>query len=96
MKLRDHPRVKNWPPVWTQTAHGSTKTVRGEFGVLQYVHANPELSGKCYLVVDYEGETYVGTLIFESHAFCEQFIHLLRSQMNRSIKEIGDLEIPPQ
>jgi hypothetical protein len=45
------------------------------------------------LVIDYEGETYVGALIFESHAFCQQVTDLLWSQMNRSIKEIGDLDL---
>jgi hypothetical protein len=42
--LRDHPimsyrGVPNWPPVWTQTRSDGVKKLRGELGVLIYVHA---------------------------------------------------------
>ena len=98
MQLRDHPLMSyrgmsNWPPVWTRTRNNDVKTVRGEIGVLTYVYSNPQLSSRCFLVIDYEGETYVGALIFESHAFCQQVTDLLWSHMNRSIKEIGDLDL---
>ena len=97
LKLRDNPLMKyhglpNWPPVWTRTKRDSVKTVRGEVGVLNYVHANFRISGKCYLVMDYEGETYVGTLIFESHAFCKQVCELLNHHLKWSIQAIGDLD----
>jgi hypothetical protein len=98
MKLRDHPLMsyrglKNWPPTWSRARSNVVKTVRGEVGVLAYVHSNPKVSGKCYLVMDYDGETYVGTLIFENHAFCKQVGNLLNLHLKRSIKDIGDLDL---
>lgn len=51
------------------------------------------MSGRCFLVIDYEGEAYVGALIFESHAFCDEITHLLWAQLNRSIIEIGNLNL---
>ena len=44
VKLRDHPLmsyrgIPNWPPVWTQMRIGGVKIVKGEVGVLIYVHA---------------------------------------------------------
>ncbi len=86
--------MKNWPPVWTQTRKDSTKTVRGEIGVLQYVYSNPRPSSTCYLVIDYEGDAYIGALVFESRAFCKQVVQLLNAHLKRSINEISDLEIP--
>ncbi len=53
----------------------------------------PQISGQCYLVIDYEGETYVGAMTFESHAFCKIFVDQLILHLKRSIKEIADLEI---
>jgi hypothetical protein len=98
MQLRDHPLMsyhcsKNWPPVWTRARGNVVKTVAGEVGVLSYVHSNDGLASRCYLVMDHEGETYVGTLLFDDHAFCEQMINLLRLCVNRSIKDIGDLDL---
>ena len=85
--------LKNWPPAWAQATKDRATTVAGEVGVLQYVHSNPQVSGKCYLIMDYDGETYVGTLVFESHAFCKQMGDLLKRHLKKPIKEIGDLEL---
>jgi hypothetical protein len=98
MTLRDHPLMsyrglRNWPPVWTQTRDDNVKTVKGEIGVLTYVYSNPRMSSRCFLVIDYEGDPYVGALIFESHTFCDQITHLLWGQINRSIREIGNLNL---
>jgi hypothetical protein len=98
MQLRDHPLMsyrhsKNWPPVWTRARGDVVKTVAGEVGVLSFVHSNERLASRCYLVMDHEGETYVGTLLFDDHAFCEQVTNLLRLYVNRSIKDIGDLDL---
>lgn len=84
--------VPNWPPVWTQTRKDNAKIVTGEVGVLDYVHANFRISGKCYLVIEHEGQRYVGTLIFESHTFCAQVCELLSHHLKKPIKEIGDLD----
>ena len=98
LAFRDHPLmnrngVPSWPPIWTQTKRDSIKSVLGEVGILIYVYSNPPLSRKCFWVIEHEKEPYVGTLIFDDHAFCKQLSDLLRLNLNRSIKDIGDLDL---
>jgi len=100
MNLRDHPlmiyrSVRNWPPTWTVLVSriGSVKTVKGEVGVLRFVHSNYITSNKLFLVIEYQSETYVGCLMFRDHSFCTQISHLLRDHIGRSIKDIGELDV---
>jgi hypothetical protein len=98
MELRHHPfmsryGVANWPPIWTQARKECNKTVRGEVGVLRYVHVNTKISHKCYLVIEFNREHYVGSLIFDDVTFCWQISSLLQGQVGRAISEIGDLEV---
>ena len=87
-------RVGNWPPVWTKgTTRQNTQMIRGEVGILRYVQAYGQSSKKCYLVIEYTGEHYVGTLLFNDVKFRCQITELLRQHIGRSIKEIGDLEV---
>ncbi len=86
--------VRNWPPVWTYTANDHTiKTVRGEVGTLAYVHSNALASSRCFIVIDYEGEMYVGSLLFDSQTFCKQVGDILKIHLKWSIKDIGDLDL---
>ncbi len=84
---------KNWPPTWTNARNNDVKTIKGEIGVLVYVHSHAELSTRMYLVMDHDGKTYVGTLIFENNTFCKQIGNLLRLHLKRPIKDIGDLDL---
>ena len=100
MKLRDHPLMsyrgmRNWPPVWTHARNddGVKRTLMGEVGVLKHVLSNSEMSKKCYLVIDFEGERYVGTLLCDDHAFSLQIPRVLEIYAGHSIKEIGDLDV---
>jgi hypothetical protein len=97
MQLRDHPLmsyrgIPNWPPVWTQMRIGGVKIVKGEVGVLIYVHAGGA-SNTCYLVIEHENENYTGSLIFDDGPFCRQLVDLLQQYRGRSVKEIGDLQV---
>jgi hypothetical protein len=94
-RLRRHPllnylRVKNWPPVWTRGSEGILKTVKGEVGVLKEVYYE---SNKCFLVIDYQSESYTGCINSPTKSFCTQLTHFLREHIGRSIEEIGDLEV---
>jgi hypothetical protein len=97
--LRDHPLmrrgpVSNWPPFWTQWSEGGGMTMlKGEIGVVRYVHLTTQDSKRCHLVIEYNGQHYVGTLLFDDSAFCSQICALLQQQLGRSIKDIGDLEV---
>jgi hypothetical protein len=98
MKLRDHPLLRyrgipSWPPVWTQKRADTVRTLRGEVGTLQYVHARPDLSSQCFLVIDYEGESYVGCLLMENNGAARTLARIFTSNLKRSIKDIGDLEV---
>jgi len=98
VKLRDDPRmcyqrVHNWPPIWIQDTKQGAKTLKGEVGVLTYVYSNTRVSNKCYLVIEYEHENYIGSLIFDDHPFCTQVALVLQSQVGRPIEEIGNLEL---
>jgi len=65
----------------------------GEIGVLKYVHSNSLMSNKCFLIIDFEAQVYIGSLLFKDHAFCGQISNLLREHVGRPIKEIGDLDV---
>jgi hypothetical protein len=97
-RLRHHPllnyrRVKNWPPVWTRGTEGIVKTVRGEVGVLKEVYYDAGKSNKCFLVIDYQLQSYTGCINSPIKSFCTQLTHLLREHIGRSIEEIGDLHV---
>jgi hypothetical protein len=94
-RLRHHPllnyrRVKNWPPVWTRGSEGILKTVKGEVGVLKEVYYE---SNKCFLVIDYQSESYTGCINSPTNSFCTQLTYLLREHIGRSIEEISDLNV---
>jgi hypothetical protein len=79
--------------VWTQVKNDQTKTVKGEVGTLKYVHALTKLSDKCFLVIEYANEKYVGCLIFDDKTFCAQVCVLLQRNLGRAISDIGDLDL---
>ena len=47
---------KNWPPTWTNARNNDVKTIKGEIGVLVYVHSHAELSTRMYLVMTMTGK----------------------------------------
>jgi hypothetical protein len=65
----------------------------GEVGVLKLVHSNSLMPNKCFLVIDFAEEAYIGSLIFKDHAFCGQISNLLRDHVGHPIKEIGDMDV---
>jgi hypothetical protein len=97
-RLRDHPllkygRVKNWPPVWTRGTKGIVKTVKGHVGVLKEVYYDAGPSNKCFLVIDYQRQSYMGCITCPTRSFCTQLTHFLRDHIGRSIADIGNLDV---
>jgi hypothetical protein len=97
MLLRDHPLmsyrgVKNWPPTWSSRKRPG-ESLRGEIGTLTFVLANPEFSDRAFLVIEYQGQSYVGSLLFDDHDFCRQMTALLKLQLKRPITEIGSIDL---
>jgi len=96
--LREHPqmqyrRVRNWPPVWTQQGTGRNKTLVGELGVLRQVNGDSRSATRCFLVIEHEGERYIGALLFDDHIFCWLVLQVLKSHIGWSIKALGDLDL---
>ena len=98
VELRNHPlmaygELRSWPPVWTQNTRGGVKTLTGEIGVLTYVYMRHRPATKCFLVIDHQNETFVGTLLFDDQAFGVKVCDLLRGLVGRPVKDIGDLDV---
>ena len=99
VKLRDHPfmthhSAHNWPPTWVHVSGSRQKNVVGEIGTLRNAamsHVVPQTT--CYLSMEFEGECYMGALLFDDAAFCWEIFVLLRQQIGRPIKEIGDFDV---
>ena len=63
--LRDHTLICNWPPVWNNfTGSHLTEGVRREVGVLKEIRFNGVVPNQCFLLIEHEGEFYMGALIF--------------------------------
>jgi len=82
--------VKNWPPIWTNS--GKTDEI-GEIGILRQVNGDSQLCSRCFLVIEHEGQRYVGALLFSDVMFCSSIREILKNYIGRSIKEIGDLDL---
>jgi hypothetical protein len=99
MLFRDHPLMtfkgaRSWPPVWIWTGGAKNKRPRGEVGILQAVlPSNIEPADRCFLYIEYDGSTYIGSLLMEDHAFCRQVMRLLRRHCDCPIAEIGSLDL---
>ena len=66
LKLREHPLLshrgqKSWPPKWTWIDGAKNKNPKGEIGLLKEVKVS-KTANRCFLVVDHQQSTYMGTL----------------------------------
>jgi hypothetical protein len=98
MELRNHPLMTryglpNWPPVWAPADPRDGKSsLRGEIGRLKYVLCRAS-ENTCFLITMHNGGAYIGSLLFDDRAFCEQIGRILETCTGRTIKEIGDLDL---
>jgi hypothetical protein len=97
MLLRDHPLMSyrgapNWPPAWTWTSGLENKNAHGEVGILREVAPSNVLPG-CFLYMDHEGSSYIACLLFDDQAFSREIVKLLQAYCNRSIADIGSLDL---
>ncbi|HEX5023524.1 MAG TPA: hypothetical protein VFX54_22840 [Candidatus Binatia bacterium] len=95
MKLRNHPLMRyealaNWPPVWSRS--GVDGRV-GEIGILRQVNGEDGFCTRCFLVIEHDGQRYVGALLFDDAMFCHFITKFLQSYIGLAIKDIGDLDI---
>ena len=97
MKLRDHPLlshngVKSWPPTWTRIDGPAKKKLKGEIGILKEVKVS-KTANRCFLVIDHEGSTYMGTLLINDFTFFVRLSKLLRDHCGKALREIGNLDL---
>jgi hypothetical protein len=81
----------NWPPPWFGSTD-STKMLSGEIGVLKHVVKDVSVEKRCFLMIEHDGESYVGALKFDDPAFCVLVSRLFERYIGHTIKEIGDLD----
>ena len=99
MQLRDHSALirksgyPSWPPKWTTTHHDKDDKTIGEVGTLESVMMSNLIDNKIFLFMHCEGLRYMGFMGFDDLSFCDQIYKLIKSQVSRSIKEIGDLDL---
>ena len=97
MKLRDHAgmtyqKIPIWPPVWTER-YGSGDVLVGEHGILKSC-AVTDLTNQLYVFMTHRGKPYVARLLFDNSEFCAVIAMVLRENRGRTLREIGDLELP--
>jgi hypothetical protein len=69
---------------------------KGEIGTLRELRLPPiqlRPLDRVFLVIEFEGSFYMGSLLFEDPTFCLQVERLLRAHCGRSIESIGSLDV---
>jgi len=97
LKLREHPLLSHcagasWPPTWTWIDGPEKKKPKGEIGILIEVKVS-KIANRCFLVIDHEGSTYMGTLLINDFTFFVRLSKLLRDHCGKALREIGNLDL---
>lgn len=100
LKLRDHPLMARkggfitWPPRWTTADRDRDDKPTGEVGMLEDVMMSTAVDeNKIFLFIEFRGFRYMGSLFIDNPPFHSEMFRLLKSNVGRSIKEIGDLDV---
>ena len=99
MLLRGHPLFRyhgmhSWPPTWTWIAGLDNKHPKGEVGILRRVQKSKvQPADRCFLYIDFDDSSYIGCLLCADHAFCTQMVRILEANLNKTIRQIGSLDI---
>ena len=99
MNFRDHPLMaykscmKTWPPLWSSVGGDKKDWPKGEVGTLQQAWLHDELDTCLFLFIEYNGHHYTGSMYFDDIGFCYEIDRVLKSNLGRPLKEIGDLEL---
>ena len=99
MQLRDHPLmtyhgIRNWPPAWTWRGGEDNKRPRGEIGTLRDVFISQiEPRTRLFLIMEHEGNEYIGCVMFNDGTFCGQIYELLKNYHGRRIADLGSLDV---
>jgi hypothetical protein len=83
----------SWPPKWTTTHLDKDDKPIGEVGSLEDVMMSDLIDNKVFMFMQYQGLRYMGFMGFDDPIFCSQICTLLKANIGRSLKEIGDLDL---
>jgi hypothetical protein len=99
MKLRDHPDISyrgfpTWPPMWVWRGGNKYTHAVGEVGVLkQVIHPNAHPSDRCVLIMEHDGQEYMGTVLFDDSVFCGEIYRVLVEHLGRPIQQLGEIDL---
>jgi hypothetical protein len=74
-------------------AKGKTRPC-GEIGVLSEIRHYSSRPGRVYLVIEHEGEPYIGCLLIDDASFSDKLVKRLRYACGMAIHSVGSLDIP--
>src|SRR5215467_903953 len=98
MKLRDYPLlsyrgVSSWPPTWVGWNSKQLDQSKAETAVLKDVTLSTTAL-RCYVMIEHEGDEYLGALLFEDHNSCLRIYHLLLSHRGEVIRKVSEIDVP--
>ena len=93
MKLRDHPLLRQWPPVWVSLDNEDERILGSEDGVLTEVREAISRSDGIVLIMHHNDNRYGSILIFSDMAFRRQIFELLKDCVGFSIQQVGDIDL---
>jgi hypothetical protein len=66
----------------------------GDVGILKdVILSRVEPCDHCFLIMEHEGQEYVGTLLFEETLFCREIYRLLVEHCGDPIEKIADMDL---
>src|SRR4051812_44821608 len=84
----------NWPPNWIRIEGEGDPQLTGEIGILRsIVRSRLQPLTTCYLMMDFQGCSYMGTLSIKEGSLSRQVFELLQQHSGDSIQQIGNLEL---
>lgn len=96
MKLREHSSLNyhgSWPPVWNLLKHlMASNTLKGEIGTLKFSQSSPNVK-QCYVVIEHQNARYISWVFCNDPKFCSRLGSVLAHSQNKTIAEIGDMEM---
>ena len=99
MLLRDHPLMtykgnRSWPPAWSWTGGYDSTHPQGEVGILKaVVRSRIQPQDRCFLVMEHCGAEYVGALLLNDPAFCQEIFRILNVHVGETVEEIGNIDL---
>jgi hypothetical protein len=70
------------------------RTIRGEIGVLRDAFLTSiEPRTRLFLIIEHEGNEYMGCVLFNDSALCEQICRLLDHCRGQTVAQIASLEV---